>query len=76
MVYGVWCRQTDGPLTIHQLPMTVSYDDEAAFVTLGETGWVYKYFRGSARRPSMALATTVAGLARKIRASREPMRPW
>lgn len=33
-------------------------------------------FRGSASRPSMALAATVAGLARKMRASREPMRPW
>ena len=35
-----------------------------------------RYLRGSASRPSMALAVTVAGLARKIRASREPMRPW
>ena len=33
-------------------------------------------FRGSASLPSMALAVTVAGLARKIRASRDPMRPW
>ena len=36
----------------------------------------YRYFRGSARRHSMELAATVAGLARKMRASREPMRPW
>lgn len=35
-----------------------------------------RYFRGSASRPSMALAATVAGLPRKMRASREPMRPW
>lgn len=35
-----------------------------------------RYFRGSANRPSTALAATVAGLPRKMRASREPMRPW
>src|SRR5262245_66027708 len=37
--------------------------------------WSYKYLRGSVMRPSMALAITVAGLARKMRASGEPMRP-
>jgi hypothetical protein len=36
----------------------------------------YRYFLGSASRPSMALAATVAGLPRKMRASREPIRPW
>jgi hypothetical protein len=36
---------------------------------------IYKYLRGSVMRPSMALATTVAGLARKIWALAEPMRP-
>ena|GEM_PF-6302533 len=35
----------------------------------------YKYLRGSVIRPSIALAITVAGLARKMRASGEPMRP-
>ncbi len=37
---------------------------------------IYRYFLGSASRPSMALAATVAGLPRKMRASREPIRPW
>lgn len=35
----------------------------------------HRYFRGSAIRPSIALATTVAGLARKILALAEPIRP-
>jgi len=77
MACGEWSRRVDKDhhegylqLVIGILVIPGLFANEFA----GDPG--YRYLRGSASRPSMALAVTVAGLARKMRASREPMRPW